>query len=1081
MSAFKQIESLVKQEIWVARTRYYVVGCNVKETVFRILEIDRTVPGQLHITDSGPYSKQLVDDKMAEFRLMHARTGGLAKIPHAISLLGVLSLPRYYLVLIKDKELVGQICGHKVYGLKETVLIPVCHDSFCPATPDFTEASPRYKELVESLELSNKTDYFFSYTYDLTHSMQANFQQRNSATCYHEKYTWNMHMALEFLSAVPHGSMWLTCLVYGFFEHVDLIEGPSRTGMTLLGRRSRHMAGTRFIKRGIDGSGNVANEVESEVVMECYATGMVSSLIVLRGSIPLYWSQRKEAEKDFSFSPPIVVATEKNVNLSTTQVHFQNLIQEYGGKVVVLSLIRKKEKKAKEQKLGFALDGALARVNQQFNDVNSPEVAYYAYDFLDNGKKAHEDIKKIMSEDVKALGVFSVNYKTFNDSSLPPSPSTSTPASPRNASANPFDELSAAAQNVSEDVFADLEVSLTDVQSSKLSESSLTVPSSFAGKWTTEPKFQKGIARINCVDCLDRTNVAQFCVARLALKQQLRQIGVDEAGAQQYYEALARMFTLHGDRIAYQYAGSAAMHKDRIAHSQRADGEDDDDAEQDDESEDGKEEEVVTDMMVEAQLKPSALIAGMTSARTLGYGIFKSASGVAKNAFSATKRVVKNNFMDTEKQQAMNVFLGVYIPTFHYPAVSPLVTSSSSTSIDSLAALPLSTAGAAASSSATTAPAFSFGLSATNPPLTTTPIALLTLPTLTTTTITIPVDTLATLLPLTTASTSSTSSTSATSATFSTSSTAAAFTHTTNNNTTVLTTSTSTAPVLKSMMADGRVSPATVMHFENVAGIEAEALSPTTAELFVADAEDLHQRKPHIWEMDEGAVPHDSRKKFPHQQFPYPESISMTAQPNIGTLRRKVSEFDMFMTEAEVKSRDVNVADDLRKRNPNVLFLITTSKPNNVVVVEANLTSAGKLVLEQPVDVYWLKQRTREGVNTMEKEKLSMIESKFLFGVKSQIVVIPAGQPGAGQQRLKLWLTILPGRPFLIKPQDGKGFAAFMMVRGALCEMVQVFMATAERSIGPPKVEHIFVYARDSSGMAVEERVPMSMIGRKGR
>jgi hypothetical protein len=32
---------------------------------------------------------------------------------------------------------------------------------------------------------------------------------------------------------------------------------------------------------------------------------------------------------------------------------------------------------------------------------------------------------------------------------------------------------------------------------------------------------QQGVVRVNCVDCLDRTNVAQFCVVKASLPQQV--------------------------------------------------------------------------------------------------------------------------------------------------------------------------------------------------------------------------------------------------------------------------------------------------------------------------------------------------------------------------------------------------------------------------------------------------------------------------------------------------------------------------------------------------------------------------------
>lgn len=38
--------------------------------------------------------------------------------------------------------------------------------------------------------------------------------------------------------------------------------------------------------------------------------------------------------------------------------------------------------------------------------------------------------------------------------------------------------------------------------------------------------FQTGIVRVNCVDCLDRTNTAQFAIGKTALTRQLRRLGL---------------------------------------------------------------------------------------------------------------------------------------------------------------------------------------------------------------------------------------------------------------------------------------------------------------------------------------------------------------------------------------------------------------------------------------------------------------------------------------------------------------------------------------------------------------------------
>lgn len=67
--------------------------------------------------------------------------------------------------------------------------------------------------------------------------------------------------------------------------------------MWLISRRSRFRAGTRYLRRGIDEKGKVANYVETEqiLVFKQYITSFVQT----RGSIPLFWSQ-----PGFRYRPP---------------------------------------------------------------------------------------------------------------------------------------------------------------------------------------------------------------------------------------------------------------------------------------------------------------------------------------------------------------------------------------------------------------------------------------------------------------------------------------------------------------------------------------------------------------------------------------------------------------------------------------------------------------------------------------------------------------------------------------------------------------------------------------------------------
>ncbi|KAI9778244.1 MAG: phosphatidylinositol-3,5-bisphosphate 5-phosphatase [Candelina submexicana] len=72
--------------------------------------------------------------------------------------------------------------------------------------------------------------------------------------------------------------------------------------------------------------------------------------------------------------------------------------------------------------------------------------------------------------------------------------------------------------------------------------------------------MQNGVARTNCIDCLDRTNAAQFVVGKRALGHQLHALGVIDDTSIDYDSDAVNLFTHmyhdHGDTIAIQYGGS---------------------------------------------------------------------------------------------------------------------------------------------------------------------------------------------------------------------------------------------------------------------------------------------------------------------------------------------------------------------------------------------------------------------------------------------------------------------------------------------------------------------------------------------
>ncbi|KAJ1884403.1 hypothetical protein LPJ66_010627, partial [Kickxella alabastrina] len=76
---------------------------------------------------------------------------------------------------------------------------------------------------------------------------------------------------------------------------------------------------------------------------------------------------------------------------------------------------------------------------------------------------------------------------------------------------------------------------------------------------------QRGVFRVNCMDCLDRTNVVQSTLARFVLNEQLVRLGVHvapEQGLVAYSgleSTLNHLWANNGDYISKQYAGTSAM------------------------------------------------------------------------------------------------------------------------------------------------------------------------------------------------------------------------------------------------------------------------------------------------------------------------------------------------------------------------------------------------------------------------------------------------------------------------------------------------------------------------------------------
>lgn len=106
-----------------------------------------------------------------------------------------------------------------------------------------------------------------------------------------------------------------------------------------------------------------------------------------------------------------------------------------------------------------------------------------------------------------------------------------------------------------------------------LSLCSESVPSAVAAisperDWRRNQRFQSGVLRTNCIDCLDRTNIAQYAFGLAALGRQLHDVGLSDTTEidmnGKVVESLMFMYEHMGNAIALQYGGSPAHNKVRI-------------------------------------------------------------------------------------------------------------------------------------------------------------------------------------------------------------------------------------------------------------------------------------------------------------------------------------------------------------------------------------------------------------------------------------------------------------------------------------------------------------------------------------
>lgn len=300
-------QTLTGFRIYETTTRYYIIGHTQDESHFSIVKIDRTVREELFVLeeDDAIYDKVEIEELLAALAAGNSASGGLQHLATSCGIIGLIRFTaNFYLSLITKRTAIALLGGHYVYHIDDTKLIALTSVESVKRNDRHADEA-RYLAILQGLEIG-KT-FYFSNTYDITHTLQYNLTARkeNLETFlgrFNEMFVWNHYLLKNAFYHLRGHSKWCVPIIHGFIDQAKLSIFGKSVYITLIARRSRHFAGARFLKRGANEKGFVANDVETEQIISEQLTtpfhnarGELSdrytSFVQHRGSIPLNWTQ----------------------------------------------------------------------------------------------------------------------------------------------------------------------------------------------------------------------------------------------------------------------------------------------------------------------------------------------------------------------------------------------------------------------------------------------------------------------------------------------------------------------------------------------------------------------------------------------------------------------------------------------------------------------------------------------------------------------------------------------------------------------------------------------------------------------
>lgn len=458
-----------------------------------------------------------------------------------------------YIIVITKAQPMGRLKGHMVYKVIATEFLPLrerpLHD------PD----EDTYLAMVKTLLKTGPM--YFSYSFDITNTFQRQAQADLSAPLWKradDRFFWNRFIQsdlIDFRSGAgaksgyrqqgreqPGVDTFILPVMFGMMRITHTRVKSTPFTFTLITRRSRHRAGTRYFSRGIDDEGHVSNfnETEQIVVLNDHNEGLggfaggggmqngrtmndgqelqIMSYVQTRGSVPVYWAEIS----NLRYVPHLQVRAAETA-IDAARKHFEEQLRLYGNNYLV-NLVNQR--------------GREDRVKQAYEQlvrllVSSPTEAEQADSYT--SEKLH-----MVQAGQKRTQFDRLHYIYFDF------------------------------HNETKGLRWHRALLLLDQLKDGLTQGgyfrAVDMPGDAQGQ--LEVRYQQSaVVRTNCMDCLDRTNVVQTMIARWILTKQLIDVGILLPGESQendpaFQNLFRNVWADNADVVSKSYSGTGALKTD---------------------------------------------------------------------------------------------------------------------------------------------------------------------------------------------------------------------------------------------------------------------------------------------------------------------------------------------------------------------------------------------------------------------------------------------------------------------------------------------------------------------------------------